>query len=314
MNKASHRSSNVVLAVMPKSPFNSSIWHGLAHGFKSLGHNVMVVDASRCPVPAQIKEDVDLFFAVHGFGIPEAIISEYKKSHVMTGVYLLDEPYEIDRTVQWARHYDHVFSVDRVTVPVHSAYTNASFLPLAYSDAIFSPKGDRVESDILVLGSPYKAREPYLAALRAEFGSRVTWVGPGWKSFSPQGVHHDMYVSPMDCARFYRGAELVINIHRDSTWSHFGDLNQSGLKATHLNPRFWEGVACGSLQLTSYREDLTQFAPDAPSFDSVDGFLELVGGYLSDDQLRRERALVTSTDIQEHTYVRRAAQVMQTVF
>lgn len=298
---------------MPKSPFNSSIWRGIALGFKALGHNVIVVDSGRCPLPAQFKEPVHLFFAVHGFDIPAQTIGEYKKNSVPTGVYLLDEPYEIDRTVQWAQHYDHVFSVDRVTVPVHSAHTRASFLPLGYSDAFFKPNGDAIASDILVLGSAYKAREAYLAALRDDFGSRVTWVGPGWRNFSSQGVHHDAYVNPMDCARFYRGAKLVVNIHRDSSWSHFGELNKAGLVASHLNPRFWEGTACGSLQLTSYRADLDEFAPTAPSFDSVESFLGLVEKYLADETQRQETALQAYDCVKAHNYENRARQILRAV-
>ena len=313
MNSEQTTKLNVVLAVMPNSPFNSSIWRGLAEGFQSLGHRLIVVDAEKCPRPSAFAEKVDLFFAVHGVHVPRELVGEYREQGVLTGVYLLDEPYEIDRTVQWARHYDYVFSVDRITVPVHQKYTNAEFLPLAFSDAIFSGEGPKIESDILVLGSAYKAREIYLAALRDNFGPQVTWVGPGWKSFSATGVHHESYVNPADCARLYRGAKLVINIHRDSTWSHFGELNKSGLAATHLNPRFWEGTASGSLQLVSYRSDLEIYAPDAASFDSKDVFLELIEKYLYDDEGREGKARGVTKAIELHTYKNRAVQIIDTM-
>ena len=57
---------NIVIAVMPNSPFNSSIWRGLVHGFQSLKHRLMVVDSEKCPGPSAFAEKVDLFFAVHG--------------------------------------------------------------------------------------------------------------------------------------------------------------------------------------------------------------------------------------------------------
>jgi spore maturation protein CgeB len=313
MNSQQSSKLNIVMAVMPQSPFNSSIWRGLAHGFQSLKHRLMIVDSEKCPGPGAFAEKVDLFFAVHGAQVPQKVIGEYRDQGATTGVYLLDEPYEIDRTVQWARHYDYVFSVDRVTVPVHQKYTNAEFLPLAFSDAIFSNEGPKIDSDILVLGSAYKAREIYLAALRDNFGSQVTWVGPGWKSFSATGIHHESYVNPADCARLYRGAKLVINIHRDSTWSHFGELNKSDLVATHLNPRFWEGTASGSLQLVSYRSDLELYAPDAASFDSKDVFLELVEKYLYDDEGRELKARGVTKGIEQHTYKNRAAQIIGTM-
>ena len=36
-------------------------------------------------------------------------------------MYLLDEPYEVDNSVKWARYYDWVFTVDRATVDIHGA-------------------------------------------------------------------------------------------------------------------------------------------------------------------------------------------------
>lgn len=305
---------NIVLAVQPQSPFNSSIWRGLAHGFQAMGHRLKVVDSDQCPPPSAFKERVDLFFAVHGSSVPRGVVEGYRAHGAMTGVYLLDEPYEVDRTVLWARHYEHVFSVDQVTLPVHRQHTNAAFLPLAFSDAIFGTEGEKISSDILVLGSAYKAREIYLSALRDKFGSQVTWVGPGWKEFSSLGIHHEYYVHPDDCARLYRGAKLTINIHRNSTWSHFGELNKSSLIATHLNPRFWESTACGGLSLTSYREDIETFAPDSPTFNDQAGFLELVEKYLHDENAREKKAKSMLKAVEPHTYKNRANQIIDTVF
>lgn len=314
INATKPKTLNIVLAVQPQSPFNASIWLGLAHGFQELGHQLKVVDSRRCPLPSALVERPDLFLAVHGGSVPLGVVERYRAHGVMTGVYLLDEPYEVDRTVQWARHYDYVFSVDQVTLPVHRQHTKAAFLPLAFSDAVFGTEGEKISSDVLVLGSAYKAREIYLSALRDDFGPYVTWVGPGWKGFSSLGVHHENYVGPVDCARFYRGAKLVINIHRDSIWSHFGELNTSNLIATHLNSRFWESTACGALSLTSYREDIEVFAPNAPTFNDEGSFLALVEKYLHDDHARDEKAKSLVKTVEPHTYKSRANQIIDTIF
>ena len=70
---------------MPNSPFNSSIWRGLAHGFQTLGHRLIVVDSGKCPGPEAFAEKVDLFFAVHGVAIPQDVIREYRAQGVITG-------------------------------------------------------------------------------------------------------------------------------------------------------------------------------------------------------------------------------------
>jgi len=305
------RRLRIVLVVVLKSPFNRSIWTGIGEGLASLGHDVQVVDYTQVPDPEKISGQVDLVFAVHGYHVPLDKIRGYRDRGIVTAVYLLDEPYEVDRTEEWARNYDYVFSVDRVTVPIHEQHTNAAFLPLAYNEAVFGPDGPNISSRILVLGTPFSAREPYLEALRERWGKLVTWVGPGWKEFSAEGAHYEHYVAPPECAKFYRGADITINIHRDSTWSHFGELNTRRLEATHLNPRFWETAACGSLPLCSYRDDLDVFAPNCPSFSTVDEFVSKMDYFLGNEKSRKSRAGDVFRKVKKHGYRKRCETILR---
>lgn len=309
-NDALDHPLRIMLVVMSQSPFNRSIWTGFLEGFQSLGHSVEVVDSNQIPDPGENTGTTDLLFAVHGFNLPTEKILAYREKQITTAVYLLDEPYEVDRTVEWARHYDCVFSVDRTTVPVHQQHTQAEFLPLAYNPVFFNPNGPGIPSRILVLGTPFGAREQYLAALRDQWGKLVTWVGPGWKKFSQSGQHHEQYVTPPDCARFYRGAEMVINIHRDSHWSHFGELNKSRLEATHLNPRFWETAACRSLQLCSYRSDLDTYAPKCPTFKTLEEFENKVDYFIGNAKARNDNAKRVYNDIKKHNYKSRCETIL----
>jgi spore maturation protein CgeB len=302
---------NLLLVVMGQSPFNRSIWTGFMNEFQALGHNVRVVDARRLPDPATLGTLPDLLFAVHGSNVPVEQIQAYRERGVTTAVYLLDEPYEIDRSTGWSRHYDCVFSVDRITVPAHARFTRAAYLPLAYNRHIFRPDGPRLDSRILVLGTPFKAREAYLATIRDRWGDLVTWVGPGWKAFSDGGRHYEGFVEPEHCAAFYRGADIVINIHRDSCWSHFGDLNSRRLEATHLNPRFWESAGCGTFQLCSYRSDLDLYAPAAIAFNDLDDLVDKLDYFLDNTAARQRLASQLYSKVRNHTYEQRARTVLE---
>lgn len=259
----------VVLAKMGQSPYNRSIWTGFSHALQRLGCRLLEVDAEQIPDPDRFDQRPDLLFAVHGATVPTDKVDRYREQGITTAVYLLDEPYEVDGTQVWAQHYDWAFSVDRATVPVHQQFTHAAHLPLAFDDQVFNPQVQGIPSEILMLGSPYSVREEILGPVRDRWGDRVTWVGPGWRKFSPQGQHVENFVGPADCARFYRGAGIVVNIHRDSEWSHFGNLNKHHLQATHLNPRFWEAGGCGAFQITSHRSDLKEYSPQSTSFSTL---------------------------------------------
>lgn len=303
----------LLLGVMPQSPYNRSIWTGFMHAFQQSGHNVLAVDASALPLPGTFPARPDLLFVIHGANVALDTIDIYRDQNIKTAIYLLDEPYEVDRTRTWSAHYEWVFSVDRATVPVHAENSHAAHLPLAYDQVTFFPDGPAIASDILVLGSPFGLREEYLAPIRDRWGGRMTWVGPGWRKFSPAGQHVEGFVTPEDCARFYRGAKAVINIHRDSCWSHFGELNQSRIEATHLNPRFWEAAGCGAFQLCSFRSDLQIYAPKAPYFRTPAELERKLDYYLGNERARRDQARYLHTKTKLHTYQLRAQTVLDTL-
>jgi len=304
---------DILLIVTGQSPYNRSIWTGFAEGFQSLGYTIKVADARDIPDPATLTRPPKLLLSIHGANTPIDKIQAYRDVGTDTAVYLLDEPYEVDRTVQWSRHYDQVFSVDRTTVPIHGKFTRATFLPLAYNSQVFNPEVSGVASRILVLGSPFEAREHYLAAIRDRWGELVTWVGPGWKNFSPAGTHYDHFVTPQDCARFYRGADIVINIHRDSQWSHFGEQNKLQIKATHLNPRFWETAGCRSFQLCSYRADIEIYGNKTCSFLATEEMIEKIEYFLNNKKARRAQAKRTHRKMHKHTYSKRCLSVLNTM-
>ncbi len=302
----------ILLAKMGQSPYNRSIWEGLARAFHRLGNTVQVLDAERVPDPGAWRESPELLFAVHGGNLPTGVVDRYRGCGIATAVYLLDEPYEVAGSSRWARHYEWVFTVDRATVAVHAAYAHAVHLPLAYDEEVFHPRGPAIASDILVLGSPFPARESFLAPVRDRYGDRITWVGPGWRSFSPAGCHVEGFVTPEDCARFYRGAKVVLNVHRDSCWSHFGELNPGRIEATHLNPRFWEAAGCGAFQLCSLREDLEIFASGVGvGFRSPAGLMRRLDRFLGDRRARKDTARQLRTRLKGHTYLARASTALE---
>lgn len=301
----------VTLVHIGPSPFNRSIWTGLANGFQGLGHAVTVVDHKDLAPPAPPLPD--LLFAVHGGYVPEERILEYRGAGVATATWLLDEPYEVDRSRTWSRHYDWVFSVDRATLPVHDRGGNAVHLPLGYDDTVFGPQGPQAASEILVLGSPYAVRLELLRPLIRRWGARMTWVGPGWGELCPAGTHIDGYVLPEDCAKLYRGAKVVLNIHRDSCWSHFGELNRACIEATHLNPRFWEAGACKAFQLCSVRDDLARYAPKAATFRDAWELDRKLAYFLDNAPVRDRNAAAVYRKVKDHTYTRRAAEILRAV-
>lgn len=303
----------VLIVCMGQSPYNRSIWQGIARGFKKQGCLVEVVDATQIPAPSSWKSPPDLLFVVHGGNTQEEAIKSYNDAGTTTAVYLLDEPYEVDQSIQWARHYDWVFTIDKATVDIHKQHSFAAHLPGGYDDTIFHSDGPSINSRILMLGSCFAARENLLGAIIKKYGELFTWVGPGWQTISTAGTHYNRLVSPEECAMFYRGADITLNIHRDSTWSHFGELNKQKLQATHLNPRFWEAAACGGFPLSSYRSDLDIYAKGAASFDNEQELVQKLEYLIGNTKACRKQAKLLLKSVKSHSYSERAKTILELI-
>ena len=303
----------VLLGRMGNSAFNRSIWEGLSRGFATLGHEVQEVENATLPRAEALDRRPDLLLSVHGGDVPTGVLSSYREEAVPTAVYLLDEPYEVDRSSEWAKHFDWVFTADRATVPIHAGPSEAAFLPLGYDAQRFERSGKAYASEILVLGSPFGRRLELLAPLRRRWGPHITWVGPGWQPFCPKGNHVDRYVDPDVCARFYRGAAIVLNVHRDSFWSHFGPSNKRRIEATHLNPRFWEAAACGAFQLCSYRADASYFGEACVTFRHTEELETLLEYYLREAEERSRLAEALHRAVAPHDYRARAREILTLV-
>lgn len=303
----------ILVACMGQSPYSRSIWTGLCRGFEKQGCTVQLVDSTLLPKPSSFSSLPDLLFSVHGGNVPLNSVNDYKVAGVTTAVYLLDEPYEVDSSVKWSRYYDWVFTVDRSTIDVHAEYSKVSHMPCGYDETVFNTDGPSISSELLMLGSCFSARENILGRTINKFGNRFTWVGPGWTKLCQAGIHYDRLVTPEECAMFYRGADITLNIHRDSTWSHFGQLNSRGLVATHLNPRFWEAAACGSFAFSSERSDLQKIAKGAASFKDENDLFDKLDYFVNNPKARKKQAKLMYRAVKKHSYSERARQILNLI-
>ncbi len=106
----------------------------------------------------------------------------------------------------------------------------------------------------------------------------------------------------------------MLNVHRDSCWSHFWELNPGRIGATHLNPRFWEAAGCGAFQLCSFREDLEIFAPGAGvGFQSPAELVRRLDRFLGDRRARKNTARRLRTRLKGHTYRERASAALKAI-
>ena len=218
-------------------------------------------------------------------------------------VWLVDEPYHWGHRKAWSRHADYVFVNDRGALGAHRE-GRTHWLPPAYEPFEVS---DPIACDVAIIGRNFRARRrvlrklwPYLSRLD------VRIAGSRWPEEWPVVAE---WLEPEEAARYYAGATVNINIHRQA-WGPECDADAP--TPTGLNFRAFEIAAVGGFQIMDEREDAAIFLPSAVTFDgTADDLRRKIAYYLSHDNERRAIAEACRREVAPHTFDVRAKTVLR---
>lgn len=320
--------------------------------FGSAGGPYSTRGGNRGKVLAQmvLSQKPDLVWCYHGRAAAQgAFLEPIRRAGVRTALFLPDEPYETGESARFSPQFDFVFTLDHCTVQAHlksrplARQADVYYLPPCADTSRFvlRPYSER-STPALFLGNPTLVpRETWLRAVEAAVpGTRVLFwptkgrpVAKGAANWIPDSEHPKLYSS----------CKVGLNIHRDpritrecykrrvlgrlastpvpaglKLWHEMpvddgtGFWNDANLPAAHVNPRFFEMAACGTLVVNdSNRAELARMFPSAPRAESAARFVQLVQHYLQHPNEAEEIGRGLSSEISKrHTYLHRAAEVL----
>lgn len=301
---------------------------GIIEALKQITGELRVVPASEMLAAGlSFRPDLVLVLnALHVFPPDHAAhLDQLRAAGIRTAVWFVDDPYFTEYTVSLAPHYDYVFTHEFSCVPFYEAAGSSRVyhLPLAADTAFFSP--DQVppayQYDICFIGNAFWNRvalfdelAPYLAGKRVLIGGAF-WERLGRKDILGPFIREG-WIAPAETRLYYNGAKIVINLHRPTEQGQ-DNHNTAGLPGCSVNPRTYEIAACGALQLTDVREELSQlYRPgfDIETFGSAVELKEKLEYYLTNERQRAElawRGLWTTRT--RHTYIDRLGRLLATV-
>jgi spore maturation protein CgeB len=224
------------------------------------------------------------------------------------------------------------------------------YLPACVDDLLFTQRDySHRPVSAFFLGNPMlKPREPYLRAIeKLVAGADIRyWPRPkaGRKAIVAKG--NPDWIPWNRHPEFYASCVVGLNIHRDPgiTADCFrmrvdrrphsmavptglslckekpasdgtGFWNDANLPASHVNPRFFEMAACGTLVVSDdSRSELRRMFPMAPRAADVDHFVELVLYYIAhQDEAEEIGAACSRQVLRRHTYQHRVGEVLTRV-
>jgi len=256
------------------------------------------------------REKPDLIFCIQGYMIPKEVLAEIKKMDIASAVWFLDEPYDLGRSIKFGKFFSYVFVQDRVSVDIHKKYGNPNtfFLPHGFdplkTHSVNESLDEKYLSDICVIGTAFPKRKRLVQALQP-LGAKMRVIGPGWGS-------HIKTVSLEEAAKFYVGAKINLNIHREET-----DFCSHHLSVKALSPNaslFYIAGAGGFQIVDDSRKDIHKFFKEGKeviTFRNEEELVEKVEFFLKNDELRKKISMASRKKACAcHTYSHRLKEAI----
>lgn len=260
-------------------------------------------------------------FTIHGANMSWPVVTHIRNTGAKIGIWFVDDPYDVDESKQRLFGYDFIFTNEAECVPVYKrfGYTKVFYLALGTSPQHYFPDAPppHYRSDICLVGSPFPRRVEILNFLSAHLpNQRFKVVGPEWRRYGLRATdlieHH---VPPDDIRRFYSGAQINLNIHRNANeqFASWHNLNTEMIPPHSPNNRTFDIAACRGFQLVDFRPVLPNFFDvnnEMAVFHDPHDLLNKVNFYLSHPhEMQRMAANAYQRAVNHHRFENRLAQM-----
>ncbi|MDO7906989.1 glycosyltransferase [Paenibacillus sp. JX-17] len=307
----------------PYSPIDEAIIATL----QTLAAKVSVTDP-RQPLVSQAQELCpDLLLALDGMEFPLDQIDAVRAMGIRTAVWLTDDPYYTDMTLNMVVHFDHVFTLEFNCVELYRQHgcPSVHYLPFAAFTQHYAPLATRskVQKEVAFIGSAYWNRVYYFNPIMPRLMSKDTVINGIWWDRIPdyklyqEKIGLGTWLGPRDTSKIYNGSKIVINLHR-SIEDDSVNNNQLKMDGVSPNPRTFEINACATLQLTDIRSDLARFyepGKEIETYSSPQELMDKIDYYLAHEEERREIALNgLARTLRDHTYSSRLNEMLTLIF
>jgi spore maturation protein CgeB len=295
---------------------------GIIDNLRGIVRKLIIANTTDPIVEMALQHRPDLILilnGVHGFDV--SLVPVLRTNGFKTAVWFADDPYFIDKTKEYALLYDYVFTHELGCVSYYRELgcSQVFYLPLAVNPYQFRPQ--RVDlsyrSDICFVGTGFPNRIRFFNQISSYLvGKKVMIIGGHWNLLNDysQLAGQIRLEGTLESEKYYNGAKIVINLHR----SVAEELNSLNKQALSINPRTYEICACGSLQLTDIRQDLTDlYTPgvDLVTYNKPEELITKLNYYLTNEEERERIALQgLKTTIQRHTFSKRFLILFRSIF
>lgn len=251
----------------------------------------------------------DFALMMVGVHVPHDWLTWLKGKGIPVYVWLTEDPFYIDISLQVIKHADAVLTIDQNAVLYYQeiGYQHIYYVPIPVNHRLFKKMDTEhsFHSQLLIIGYPYPNRVQ-LVKEAAFLPYTVRVIGKEWRKYLPKKVlkqpHIDVvstWVPPEQAVHYYNGADIVINPHRPYHFTF--NKNKSRIKNTSFNNRTFDIAACEAFQLV----DLPAAHPFSSfiSYHSINDLKEKAAFYINHPEERNKAAALNYKEtVPAHTF------------
>lgn len=266
----------------------------------------------------------ELLLTFTGFGFPTDLLQSFRNKGIKLAVWLTEDPYYIDHTINLVNSFDFVFTIDSSAKEIYEnrGHRQVHHLPLGTNPDVFKPKTveEKYKSDICLVGYPYPDRIKYVRYILQYTNFKVLLVGE-WKAYARRlrrlknVTIHDGWISPPTVANYYNGSKIILNSHRPVNLVY--NQNKQKIIGKSINNRTFDVASCGSFQLIDFKEDLPKHFKEGEeiiAFRNFEELLEKTKYYMNAEEERKIIAKKARIRVlKEHTFQHRLNQIISVI-
>lgn len=298
-------------------------------------HNAIRMNRAISDMLARILEDdSETILLLNGFVLQwyrRDFFKALKQAGKTLITWQIDDPYYIDKTMMFVAELDAIFTVDSAALPAYAEVgKRASFLPLACFPRLHHGFDDLAETyrcDVCFIGAPFAG------SWRTRLIDELAGCLPRWRTKIIGATDIDSWktslsryqelkdcivdgrVGPDEAARYFAGARINLNVHKDS-YGHPWDKNARKIEARSPCERTFAIAGCGGFQLIDdTRPDLPalfEIGKDLVTFSDARDLEAKIDYYLGheDERLAIARS-AQATAYARHTYEHRLRTLLE---
>ena len=271
----------------------------------------------------------DLIFVISGLALPHGTwqwLDEFRnnlKKKFATMVLFTESPYVDESQFPILEMTDLAATTDKASlgkfleINPRSMYVRHAYNPMVHR---MMPYSKAHSADVFMVGTGFPERIELLAGVDWT-GIDLRVFGGSWDEYKDADVLKE-YVTlgnidnRTTVPSYYTNSKINVNIFRTAKWPGDNVIHIDPGSAYSVSPRCYEIMGCGGFLLTDKRPELLELFKDGRdfvSFDSPESFEDKVRYYLTHEREREKIAINGLRAVAGHTYIDRAADVVEFV-